>query len=98
MIPERRADLSEHDVAPRHLARGGKLRRHAELRIVHGGGADEMDDVGATLAHIGALDQVAERALVESYRKPVAQSRHAAVAEPGADAQPVDLLSRLDAA
>src|SRR5499427_6884958 len=64
VIPERRADLREHDVALRHLARGGKLRRHAELRIMHGGGADEMDDVGATLAHIGALDQVAERTFV----------------------------------
>ena len=97
MIPKRRADLREYDVAVRHAPRRGKLRRHAQLRIVHGGRADEMDDVGAALAHIGALDQIAERALVKADRYPVAQGGHAAIAQPGADAQPVDLFLRLHA-
>ena len=45
---------------------------------------------------IGALDQIAERALVKPGREPVAQAGHAAIAEQRADAQPVDLLLRLD--
>ena len=32
MIPERRADLGDHDVARRNAAAGGKLRRHAKMR------------------------------------------------------------------
>src|SRR5262249_29477119 len=44
--------------------------------------------------HIGALDQVAERALGQTDRKPVAQAGHAPIAEPSADAQPIELLRR----
>ena len=51
-----------------------------------------------TLAQIRALDQVAELALVQSDREPIAQPRHAEIAQPGADAQPVDLLRRFHAA
>ena len=54
-----------------------------------------MDDVAAALAGIGALDQVAERALGQADGEPVAQPGHTAIAEPGADAQPIDLFLRL---
>src|SRR5262249_46520140 len=65
------------------------------LRVVHRRCADEMDDVGAALTHIGALDQVAKRALSQPHGETITQARHAAIAEPSADAQPVDLLRRL---
>src|SRR5207248_7729680 len=95
MIPKRRADLRENDVAVGYAPRRGKLRRHGKLRVAHGRRADEMDDVAAALAGIGALDQVAERALGQADSEPIAQPGHAAIAQPGADAQPVDFLLRL---
>src|SRR2546430_13388713 len=95
MIPKSPADPRKYDVAFRHPPRRGKLRRHAELRIVHGGRADEMDDIGAAFARIGALYQVAEGTLGQPHGETVAQPRHAAIAQPGTDAQPVDLLRRL---
>src|SRR5258706_507968 len=85
MIPKRCADLREYDVALRYAPRRDKLRRNAQLRIVHGRRADEVDDVGAAFAHVSALDQISERALGQPDRKPLAQSRHAEIAEPYAD-------------
>jgi len=51
-----------------------------------------MNDVGPAIGDIGALDAVAEFALGEPGRQRVAQASHATIAEPGANAQPADLL------
>src|SRR5258708_16148665 len=92
MIPKRRADLREYDIALRHPPGRGKLRRYAELRIAHRCGADKVDDVGAAFAHVSALDQVTERALRQPDRKSVAQSRHAAIADPPPPPHPIDFF------
>src|SRR5260370_13466003 len=97
MVPKRCAALREYDVALRYAPRRDKLRRNAQLRIVHGRRADEVDDVGAAFAHVSALDQISERALGRPDRKPLAQTRHAAIAEPSADPQPIGLFLRLHA-
>src|SRR5438132_6414557 len=97
MIPKCGADLRKYDVTFRHAPGRGKLRRYAESRIMHGGRANKVDDVGAAFAHVSALDQVTERALRQPDRKSVAQSRHAAIAEPSADPQPIDFFLRFHA-
>ena len=75
-----------------------KLRRHEDLGFRHRGDADEMNEGGAALAHIGALDQVAELALGQPRLCSVQKTFEPGVAERRADAQPVDLLLRLDGA
>src|SRR5205807_10233193 len=75
-----------------------KLRRDEHLRLRHRGDADEMNEGGTALAHIGALDQVAELALGQSRLCSVEKTLEPGVAESRADAQPVDLLLRLDGA
>ena len=57
-----------------------------------------MNDVGAALRNVGALDDVGEIALGEARPQAVAQPRHAAIREGGADAHPVELFGRLDLA
>src|SRR5204862_7408317 len=75
-----------------------ELRRHEELRLRHRGDADVMNEGGAALAHIGALDQVAELALGHPGLRAVQKTFETGVAEGCADAQPVDLFLRLDGA
>ena len=78
--------------------RGMKLRRRRHLRIAHRRRADEMDAGGAAKPDIAALDGVGELALAHAGLDRGAQARHAAVAEPGAEAEPVELFRRLHAA
>ncbi len=55
-----------------------------------------MDKIDGAVPDIGAFDQVIELTLAESWLKPVAQAGHAEIGEMRANAQPVDLLFRLD--
>ena len=98
VIPPHSGQLAEHHVAALHFARRMELRRHEELRLRHRGDADEMDEGGSALAHIGALDQVAELALGHPGLRAVQKTFETGVAEGCADAQPVDLFLRLDGA
>ena len=50
VVPERRGDLREHDVAGRNAPRRMELRRRRHLRVAHRRRADEMDAGGAALA------------------------------------------------
>ena len=74
VIEEMRGDLGHHHVAGLHLPIRRKLPRHCQIRIVHRGGADEMDAGAAAVADIGALDGVAELALVHARPDGIAQA------------------------
>src|SRR4051812_21503502 len=75
-----------------------ELRRHEDLRIGHGRHADEVDEGGAALAYVSALDEVPELALRQSWFSAGEKGCKAGVAERSADAQPVDLFLGLDEA
>src|SRR5579862_795602 len=72
MIPERRADFRKYDVACRSPAAGGKLRRHAKIRVGHRGHADEVNDGCAAQRNVGALHKIAEFALAQARLQPIA--------------------------
>ena len=55
-----------------------------------------MDEVDGAVLDVGALDEIVELALAQAGLEPVAQAGHAEIGEMRADAQPVDLLFRLD--
>src|SRR5207253_4746789 len=95
-VPEAARQLAEHDVALLHAARGMELRRYVELWIRHRRDADEVDEGGAAFADVGALDEIAELALGHAGPRAGEERGKARVAERSADAQPVELLLRLD--
>ena len=95
VIPERRADLGHHHVARLHAPHARKLTGYAKIWRIHRRHADVMNDIGRTVRHVGALDQIAELAFVQPGLESIAQRRHAEIAEMRADAQPIKLVGRL---
>ena len=98
IVPPRSGQLAEHHVAFLHLARRGELRRHADVRLRHRGDADVVDQRRAAVPDVGALDESRQLALGHPGSVPFSKDAKPCVAERGADAQPVDLLLRLDRA
>ena len=96
IVPPRRRQLAEHEVARRDPAARGELPRHVAVGRRHRGRADEMDHMGAAVADESALDHAAELVLGHAGPGAADQRRHAGVAQCGADAQPCDLFLGLD--
>ncbi len=92
MVPERSSDLGHHRVACLHPPHARKLTRHAEIRRAHRRDTDVVNDIDCAMRDVSTLDQITELALVQTGFKPIAQRRHAKIAEMRADAQPVELL------
>src|SRR3954470_24324700 len=96
VVPPRRGQLAEYEVAGLDRAARVILTRHAAVRGRHRGRADEMDADRAAYADIRSLDHVAEFMLAHADLGARNKGAHAEIGKRAADAHPLYLLLGLD--